>query len=117
VTRGWPVCIFCSARDESRWEVWPEIQSRFLITSPNMAPIKYQESNFLIAQKMSLPYELQQQVIVSDQEIELAKQCVLYLKQEIKKLSSTSAIKKKILYGFLIEHYLEKFCVLIKDQI
>lgn len=51
VTRGWPVCIFCSARDESRWEVWPEIQSRFLITSPNMSPEKYQESNFLTAQK------------------------------------------------------------------
>jgi predicted transcriptional regulator len=107
VTRGWPVCIFCSARDESRWEVWPEIQSRFLITSPNMAPEKYQESNFLTAQKMSLPYEIQQQVIVSDKEIELAKQCVLYLKQEIKKLSSSNSDTKKknpvwIPYGTLL---------------
>ena len=31
VVRGWPSCIFCSARDESKWEVWPEIKSRFLI--------------------------------------------------------------------------------------
>jgi hypothetical protein len=36
VVKGWPACIFCSARDESAWEVWPEIQSRFMITSPNM---------------------------------------------------------------------------------
>ena len=45
VTWGWPVCIFCSARDESKWEIWPEIQSRCLITSPNMSIEKYQESN------------------------------------------------------------------------
>ena len=28
VTRGWPACIFCSARNESKWPQWPEIQSR-----------------------------------------------------------------------------------------
>ena len=55
VTRGWPTCIFCSAKDESRWEVWPEIQSRFLITSPNMSPAKYLESNILTFQKSGLP--------------------------------------------------------------
>ena len=32
VVRGWPACIFCSAKDESNWSNWPEIQSRFLIT-------------------------------------------------------------------------------------
>jgi hypothetical protein len=35
VVQGWPACIFCSARDESSWQVWPEIESRFLIVSPN----------------------------------------------------------------------------------
>ena len=87
VTWGWPVCIFCSARDESKWEIWPEIQSRCLITSPNMSIEKYQESNFLTAQTMSLPYDIQQKIIVSDEEIELAKKCVLYLKHQIFKLS------------------------------
>jgi hypothetical protein len=24
VTRGWPVCIFYSAKDESKWDIWPE---------------------------------------------------------------------------------------------
>jgi hypothetical protein len=87
VTSGWPVCIFCSAKDESKWEIWPEIQSRVLITSPNMSFEKYVESNFLTAQTMSLPYDIQQKVIVSDEEIELAKKCVLYIKQQILKSS------------------------------
>lgn len=49
VTRGWPACIFCSAKNESKWPVWPEIQSRFLITSPNMSSRKYLEGNVLTA--------------------------------------------------------------------
>ena len=24
VVRGWPACIFCSAKDESDWTGWPE---------------------------------------------------------------------------------------------
>jgi hypothetical protein len=87
VTSGWPVCIFCSAKDESKWEVWPEIQSRCFITSPNMCVEKYQESNLLTAQRMSLPNDIQQEVIVSDKDIELAQQCVLYIRQEISRLT------------------------------
>jgi hypothetical protein len=90
IVRGWPACIFCSARDESNWPVWPEIQSRFLITSPNMNPIKYQESNILIAQRKGLPTLVQQRIIISDEDVELAKKCVVYLKHEINKLSSAS---------------------------
>jgi hypothetical protein len=89
VVRGWPACIFCSARDESNWPVWPEIQSRFLITSPNMIQEKYQESNLLIAQRKGLPTLVQQKIIVSDEEIRLANISILYLKQEIKKLSTS----------------------------
>ena len=47
VVRGWPSCIFCSAKDESNWPIWPEIKSRFLITSPNM-----------IARKVSRIYQV-----------------------------------------------------------
>jgi hypothetical protein len=88
IVRGWPSCIFCSARDESNWPVWPEIQSRFLITSPNMIPEKYHESNLLIAQRKGLPALVQQKIIVSNEDIRLAKSSILYLKQEIKKLST-----------------------------
>ena len=85
VVRGWPACIFCSAKDESNWPTWPEIVSRFLITSPNMIREKYEESNLLIAQRKSLPSFIQQQIIVSDSDIELAKKCVIYLIQQLRK--------------------------------
>jgi hypothetical protein len=99
VTSGWPVCIFSSAKDESKWEIWPEIQSRVLITSPNMSFEKYVESNFLTAQTMSLPYDIQQKVIVSDEEIELAKKCVLYIKQQILQLSRCEDEERKKKYN------------------
>jgi hypothetical protein len=53
VTRGWPACIFCSAKNESKWPEWPEVQSRFLITSPNMIKKKYSEGIKLSAQRPS----------------------------------------------------------------
>ena len=84
VTRGWPSCVFCSAKNESDWPVWPEVQSRFLITSPNMVKQKYEESNLLIAQRKGLPKSIQQQIIISDKEKEVAKTCVLYVKEKIK---------------------------------
>ena len=92
VTRGWPTCIFCSAKDESRWEVWPEIQSRFLIKSPNMSPAKYLESNILTFQKSGLPNFVQQKVVVSDSEVDLARKCIQYLKQLIKSACPTNYV-------------------------
>lgn len=78
VVRGWPSCIFCSARDESKWEVWPEIKSRFLISSPNMIHQKYKESTKLISQKIGKPNLIQQEIIISDIEMENAKQYIYY---------------------------------------
>jgi hypothetical protein len=73
VTRGRPACIFCSAKNESNWPEWQEIQSRFLITSPNMISQKYLEGNILIAQQAGLPKSLQRHLIVSDEDVEIAK--------------------------------------------
>jgi hypothetical protein len=75
VIRGWPACIFCSAKNESKWPAWPEIQSRFLVTSPNMVHQKYYDGNVLIAQRMGLPSLLQQDLIISNNRIGLAKKC------------------------------------------
>jgi hypothetical protein len=91
IVKGWPACIFCSARDESNWPAWPEIQSRFLITSPNMNSTKYYESNILISQRKSLPGLIQQRIVISDEEIQLAKSCILHLKEEIKKFMTSSS--------------------------
>lgn len=94
VVHGWPSCIFCSAKDESRWELWPEIKSRFLITSPNMIPQKYQESIKLISLRKGLPNSIQQEIIISDQEIENIKQCILLIKQNIQNLNTKNENKK-----------------------
>jgi hypothetical protein len=86
VTRGWPVCIFCSARDESKWDVWPEIQSRFIIISPNMSKQKYAEANVLTFEKLGLPDFVQDQIIVSNKEMEIARKCILLLRKRIRRL-------------------------------
>ena len=83
VTRGWPACIFCSARDDSSWSMWPEIQSRFFIASPNMIKQKYRDSNKLIGQRKGLPYSVQQQLIVSDEDLAISKKCILLLTHEL----------------------------------
>lgn len=83
VTRGWPACIFCSAKDDSSRSMWPEIQSRFFIASPNMVKQKYQDSNALIAQKKGLPVLVHEQLIISKEDLELAKDCILLLKEKL----------------------------------
>jgi hypothetical protein len=52
---GWPACIFASARNEDRWDMWPEIQSRFVIVSPKMDPGKYKMANQLNARLLGYP--------------------------------------------------------------
>ena len=110
VVRGWPACIFCIAKDESKWEIWDEIKSRILITSPNMVPQKYQESNKLISQTKGLPNLIQQQIIISDKERETTKNCVLAIKQKINELKSKNKHGKISVwipyYGFIyFVHY------------
>jgi hypothetical protein len=99
ITRGWPACIFCSAKDESKWDIWPEIESRFMIVSPNMVKPKYQAGNKLIAQRKGLPKGVKQQIIISDTDKELGKQCFLYLKHQIKQYTSTTDSPVWIPYG------------------
>jgi hypothetical protein len=86
IVRGWPSVIFCSTKDESQWETWPEIQSRFLITSTNMNEEKVHDGNLLIAQRKSLPEAIKQKLIVSDKDRDPAKKSVSYLKSWINRL-------------------------------
>jgi hypothetical protein len=89
VVRGYPACIFCSAKDESSWQVWEEIASRFLITSPNMNKTKYEEANILIAQRKSLPAPILQKILISDEEVQLARDCYQFVKQNIRQLTGS----------------------------
>jgi hypothetical protein len=90
ITRGFPACIFCSARDESKWEMWEEIESRFMPASPNMVKPKYEAGNKLIAQRKGLPRGVKQQIIISDEAKELGKKSFLYLKHQIQQYTSTT---------------------------
>jgi hypothetical protein len=106
VTRGWPACVFCSAKNESNWPAWPEIQSRFLITSPNMVQEKYLDGNILIAQKMGLPNLLQQSIIVSKSQAELAKKCVFYVLEQIRQRNSNNTNPVWIPYASILAQVL-----------
>ena len=55
VIRGWPATIVCSAKNEAKNEVWPEIETRFFMSSPNNTIHKYRNANKLTSQKMGLP--------------------------------------------------------------
>ena len=106
VVRGWPACIFCSAKDESSWSVWPEIKSRCLISSPNMVAKKYKESTKLISTKYGEPNLIQQQTVISNNDIEIAKQCLLLIKQKINNLrlkNNNGKISLWIPYAELLE--------------
>jgi hypothetical protein len=83
ITLGFPTFIFCTAKDESRWQQWDEIISRSMVLSPNMSTKKYREANILNAQLIGLPTAIQESLILSTREIELARKCVLYLRKSI----------------------------------
>lgn len=55
IIRGWPATIVCSAKNEAKNEVWPEIETRFFMSSPNNTVSKYKNANKLTSQKMGLP--------------------------------------------------------------
>lgn len=55
VIRNWCVFIFCSAKNEDKNEVWEEIKTRVLMTSPESTVKKYKEANKFTALKMGLP--------------------------------------------------------------
>jgi hypothetical protein len=113
IVRGFPAVIFCSAKDESKWEIWDEIQSRFLITSPNMNQAKVHDGNVLISQRKGLPNWRQQELIVSDKERELARKTVSYLKGWMHRLSQSNMLDYEhqnavwIPYAFILANALK----------
>jgi hypothetical protein len=81
VLRGWPAVIFAQATDYSRYQRWPEIQRRFIITNPKMKVEKYVDAVDLTVDKFGLPDFAYQEKIVNDQD----KQKVREIIQDIKK--------------------------------
>jgi hypothetical protein len=97
VTMGWPAVIMCSAKNESENDYWSEIQSRFIISSPNMIPEKYKAGNILIGMRAGAPHCVWQKEVISDHQVEVARECVKYLFNRIKKLSEDKVEEKRSL--------------------
>jgi hypothetical protein len=95
ITLGFPAFVFCTAKDESKWEHWDEIASRSLVMSPNMSGKKYRAANILNAHQLGLPTAMQESLIRSRKEIELAEKCVSYLKGTITNAVNFQYISEK----------------------
>ena len=65
-----------------------KIASRSLVMSPNMSTKKYRVANILNAHQLGLPTAIQEILIKSRKEVELAKKCVLYLKNTITEVTT-----------------------------
>jgi hypothetical protein len=83
VLRGFPTVIFTAAIDYSKYQRWPEIQRRFIVTNPKMIPQKYKESIELIGAKNGLPDFVYDARVVSEKEKNQAKEMIKELKQKI----------------------------------
>ena len=55
VIKNWAVFIFCSAKNEAKNDVWQEIKTRVLMTSPNPSVKKYKEAIRYNSLKHGLP--------------------------------------------------------------
>jgi hypothetical protein len=86
VIRGWPSCIFCSAKNERKSSIWEEIETRFLITSPNTDVSKYKKANKLTTLKFGIP-DFASEIICSEEDEKYAKYWIRKISEQIQRLS------------------------------
>ncbi len=83
VLRGFPTVIFTAAIDYSKYQRWPEIQRRFIVTNPKMTAEKYKESIELMGAKNGLPDFVYDATVVSQSEKNQAREIIKQLKEKI----------------------------------
>ena len=66
---GWPAFVFASAKDQDKWALWPEIQSRCVMVSPNLNEEKFQHANALTADLLGLPSFVLKRLFPEDLEV------------------------------------------------
>ena len=91
VLRGFPTVIFTAAKDYSKYQRWPEIQRRFIVTNPKMTPEKYKESIELMGAKNGLPDFVYDATVVSENEKNQAKVMIKELKEKILPISERNS--------------------------
>jgi len=76
IIRGHPAIIYCSAKDEQSLDHTDEINTRFNTISLNSSPRKYRQMLELSSLKSSIPDCIFQEEVISDSEINRAKQLI-----------------------------------------
>jgi len=84
IIRGFPAIVYCSAKDEQRRDETNEINTRFNTISLNASSKKYRKMLQLEGIRASLPNSIYQEEILSDEEIELLKERINEIIEEIK---------------------------------
>ncbi len=87
VIRGWPSCIFCSAKNERKSSIWEEIETRFLITSPNTDISKYKKANNLTTLKFGIP-DFASEIISSAEDEKYAIHWISKIREQIQRVSN-----------------------------
>jgi hypothetical protein len=95
VLRGFPTVIFTAAIDYSKYQRWPEIQRRFIVTNPKMTPEKYKESIELMGAKNGLPDFVYDATVVSEEEKNQARELIKELKEKILYISERNGIDSR----------------------
>lgn len=85
VFKGWPAVIYCSAKDEVNRDKTDEINTRFNTISFKGSQKKYREMLRIKSLRNSLPTPFYQKKIISDDEIEQARNTVKQLIEIVKK--------------------------------
>jgi hypothetical protein len=88
VIRGWPSCIFCSANNRHSSN-WSEIETRFVVSSPNMTLSKYKNANKLTGRRKGLPTFAYGMITNTDDE-KWSKYNIEELKSKIQKFSKSA---------------------------
>jgi hypothetical protein len=89
VIRGWPACIFCSAKNERKSSIWEEIETRFLITSPNTEISKYKKANNLTTLKFGIP-DFASDIISPAEDEKFTKYWINKIREQIQRASNSN---------------------------
>jgi uncharacterized protein YdcH (DUF465 family) len=92
VLRGFPTVIFTAASDYSKYQRWPEIQRRFIVTNPKMTSKKYKESIELMGAKNGLPDFVYDATVVSESQKNQAKEMIKEIKEKMLLISERNNI-------------------------
>ena len=111
ILRGWPVGIFAQAVDYSRYERWPEVQRRFIMTNPKMDSKKYAAAVDLTIDKNCLPHFVYQKIVCSDVEKDEVRNVILNIKRAILSVCDGISMDDNptfVPYGGVLKHILSK---------